>query len=232
MLTIRICMSAHTLSNRHHLSEGDIDFLCAALGAASEGAREAVMRLLADPAETDALLELPAVTRALANLAGPLRLSLRLYLYLHIRAAFKRTGIEDREVADYASCALAGQASSEQHLEHFRERGSPLLASVDYLRELEAAVGSRRFHLSATAADHYLFMTGLHPDYIAARERRRGAPGLAYYEEVGRTCYASARDHRLAREYGLEDTFDALAQNFHQARLELNACARDWRLAS
>jgi hypothetical protein len=50
----------------------------------------------------------------------------------------------------------------------------------------------------------------------------KGAPGLGYYEGLGRMNFRAASDHRLAREYDLDGIFSLLAERFQETRLALN----------
>jgi len=45
---------------------------------------------------------------------------------------------------------------------------------------------------------------------------------LKYYEELGRTSYRLASDHRLARKYDLAGVFNTLSERFQTTRLALN----------
>jgi hypothetical protein len=60
------------------------------------------------------------------------------------------------------------------------------------------------------------------PDRIRFRTERKGAPGLHYYEGVGRANFRAASDHYLARKYELDAIFDTLAERFQETRLALN----------
>jgi len=60
------------------------------------------------------------------------------------------------------------------------------------------------------------------PDRIRFRADRNGAPGLTYYEGLGRTNFRVAGDHRLARKYDLDGIFNTLAERFQETRLALN----------
>ena len=48
---------------------------------------------------------------------------------------------------------------------------------------------------------------------------------MRYYEEVGRTNYRVASDHRLAQRYELAPIFCVLAENFEPAHRALNDLA-------
>ena len=45
---------------------------------------------------------------------------------------------------------------------------------------------------------------------------------MKYYEELGRSNYRVASDHRLARKYDLDGIFNTLSERFQTTRLALN----------
>jgi hypothetical protein len=67
-----------------------------------------------------------------------------------------------------------------------------------------------------------LWLTGIFPDYIAARRTRKGGPALPYYEALGRTGFLMASDHPLAGEYGIGPILRSAGQNFGVLRMALN----------
>jgi hypothetical protein len=67
-----------------------------------------------------------------------------------------------------------------------------------------------------------LWLSGLFPDYIAARQLRKGGPDLSYYGTLGRRGFALASDHVLADHYGLDGIFRSAAGRFDHIRLALN----------
>ena len=46
--------------------------------------------------------------------------------------------------------------------------------------------------------------------------------GLSFYEEIGRSNFRAASDHRLARRYELDAIFNTLAERFQETRRALN----------
>ena len=76
--------------------------------------------------------------------------------------------------------------------------------------------------MRAHNGNHTLFLAGLFKEHIEHRSARRGAPGLSYYEELWRTSYRVAGDHRLAQRYALSSVFGILSHEFEAARLALN----------
>lgn len=217
-------MNGAQWNSRHYLSAGDREFLLAAL-TDNAANREGLLSLLVDPDSLDQILDSPRLTELVSAGPQPLTLSTRLFFYLQLRRAFLEAGLDDRDLADYIAGVCAEFSRSENALFPFKDRTSPVLLSIDYAEEISAATGSQQFFLHASAGNHYLFMTGFFAAFLKMRSERRGAPGLGYYEEVGRRSFASARDHRLAREYALESIFDQLVQVFPDVRRQLEHMA-------
>jgi hypothetical protein len=94
----------------------------------------------------------------------------------------------------------------------------------DLLLALRTADSSRAFLLRTHAGNYALFLTGIFPESIERRSRR-GAPDTSYYEEIGRTSFRLASQHRVARECQLAEIFQHLADEFRRVRLALNDLA-------
>ena len=212
---------------RHHLSSTDLEFVTRALTKTASGA-EALWRLLVDPGEIDRILDSDRLYASLEDSVGQVQLSPRLFFYLTVRRAFRTVGIEDRDLAEYVACMLADFSRSENVAHPFGAEAVPMLLSIDLMAAISAASHGERFHLYTSAGNHYLFMTSFFPAFIENRRSRRGAPGLGYYENVGRQSYAQARDHRLAREYAMEALFDGLVHAFPEARVALSEMQSRW----
>jgi hypothetical protein len=90
------------------------------------------------------------------------------------------------------------------------------------LAALENADDHTAFWIRAHIGNHSLFLSGVFPEHIRQRSERRGAPGLRYYQELGRANYRAASLHRLATRYDLASVFDTLSERFEPARRALN----------
>lgn len=206
---------------RAQFTAEDVEFILSVLGRRT-GHRESLVRLLADEDTRDLILDDPALLRALLEHPVCLRVSSRFYFYVLVRHVLRRAGIEDRCVADYVAEMLAQFSRTE------RLRGliPGQVTTGDYLFELLAALQAvddlTGFFLRAHIGNHSLFMSGVFPERIRYRSERCGAPGLRYYEELGRANFRVARDHRLAHQYELSEIFDTLSERFESARLALN----------
>jgi hypothetical protein len=206
---------------RAQFTAQDVDFIVEVLGARGE-AEGCLTRLLSDEESRDLILDDEAIYRALLEQGGCLRVSTRLYFYTLVRQVMRRAGLEDRHVADYVAellsvygsteslrCRVAGQ---EQSMDYF----------VDMLGALEKADDYTAFHVRAHIGNQSLFMTGVFPEHLRHRTERRGAPGMKYYEALGRASYRVASDHRLAERYEVSEVLSTLSEQFETARQALN----------
>jgi hypothetical protein len=202
----------------------DIDFIVSVLGK-TMGDGPCLLKLLADEETRDLILDDEALYRALIEQRGCLRVSGHFYFYVTVRHVLRRTGIEDRAVADYVAemlcefsqldrtrCVLPGQAGQ---LDYFFEM----------LAALERADERTSFYIRAHIGNHSLFLSGVFPERIRYRAESRGFPDLRYYESLGRSSFRAASDHRLAARYELAPIFATLAEQFETTRRALNDVA-------
>ncbi len=199
----------------------DVDFIIAVLGAKA-GNADCLVRLLADEETRDLILDDEALYRAVLEQRGCLRVSTHLYFYVLVRHAFKRSDIDDRVIADYVAEVLAEYSRMENTRCVVPGKPEPLDYFFEMLTALQTADDHTRFYIRAHIGNHSLFLAGIFPERIRHRAEYKGAPDLKYYEEVGRTNYRVARDHRLAHKYDLAVVFDTLAERFRATRLALN----------
>ena len=199
----------------------DVEFIVSVLGSKA-GAMETLTRLLADEETRDLILDDEALFRAVLEQRACLRVSIHFYFYVLVRHAFKRSGIEDRVIADYVAEMLADYSRAENL--RCVLPGKP--ESLDYFFEMVAALQTADdhicFYIRTHIGNHSLFLSGVFPERIRYRAEYKGAPDLKYYEELGRANFRVASDHRLARQYDLAPVFDMLAERFRATRLALN----------
>src|SRR6478752_5017568 len=91
----------------------DIEFILEVLGQRI-GTADCLIRLLADEDSRDLILDDEALFHALLERRGCLRVSSRFYFYVLLRNVFRRSGVEERAVADYVAEVLAEFAQSER----------------------------------------------------------------------------------------------------------------------
>jgi len=209
---------------RARLTAEDLELVRSIL-ATEDKQRQNLDRLLTEEETRDLVLDHPALVRALLEARTCLPVSTRLYFYVLVRHVLLQGGLDDRSLADYLAEMLAEFARIERWRRPLPDRD----LGVDYLYEILAALREvddvTGFVLRTHLANHTLFLSGLFAPYLERRVQRKGAPGLHYYEAVGRASYRAARDHRLARHYGLTEIFDTLAERFAEVRQALGELA-------
>jgi hypothetical protein len=203
----------------------DIDFIASFLGK-KPGDGPGLVKLLADEACRDLILDDEALFRAFLEHRGCLRVSNHFYFYVLVRHVLRRAGIEDRQVADYVAEVLCEFSRTERGRCTVPGGQGALEYLFEMLAALETADERTRFCLRAHIGNHSLFLAGVFPERIRFRAENRGFPDLRYYEAVGRTSFRAASDHRLADRYALAPIFSTLAERFQEARLALNDVAQ------
>jgi hypothetical protein len=206
---------------RVQFTAADVDFILNVLGH-KPGDAVPLTALLADPDSRDLILDDELLFRALLEQRGCLRVSPRLYFYVLVRHVLRRSGLEDRRVADYVAEMLAEFSREERT--HCVVPGQParLQYFFEMLTALQKADTHTAFCIQAHIGDHSLFLSGVFPEHILHRAKRRGAPGLRYFEDMGRANYRAASHHRLAARYDLTSVYDTLSEQFEAARRALN----------
>jgi len=199
----------------------DIDFILSVLRP-KVGNAECLVKLLTDEESRDLILDDEDLLRAVLEHRSCLRISTHFYFYILVRQVFRRSRIMERGVADYVAEVL----TEFSRLERTECRPNGQTQSLDYFFEmlgaLQTADDTTRFYIRAHVGNYSLFLSGIFPDRIRFRAEYRGAPDLKYYEELGRSNYRVASDHRLARKYDLDGIFNTLAERFQATRLALN----------
>lgn len=199
----------------------DMDFLVSVL-AASDGDLSALTKLFSDPEAMDVILDDERLFRALLERPDCLKVSRHFYFYVLVRHVLRRSGLEDRGLADYVAEMLA-EFAIEEARRALDAEGRPMDYLVEMLAALEKADDRTRFLIRAHIGNHSLFFSGVFPDRVRHRAQYRGAPELAYYESLGSASYRVAGDHQLAQRMELSPIFVKLAEGFHSIRLALNA---------
>ena len=199
----------------------DIDFIVEALRPKVDSA-DCLVKLLADEETRDQILDDETLFRCVLEHRGCLKVSTHFYFYILVRQVLRRSGIQDRAVADYVAEVLAEFSRSERMQYVPKGQGGPLNYFFEMLAALQSADDTTGFYIRAHIGNQSLFMSGIFPERIRHRAERKGFPDLRYYEEIGRANYRVARDHRLARKYDLDGIFDILSERFHETRRALN----------
>lgn len=206
---------------RVRFTADDVDFVVSVLGRDS-GKDQALIGLLADEESRDLILDDERLYHALLERRGCLKVSSHFYFYVLVRRVFRRSGLEDRAVADYVAEVLSEFSLLERTRCSVPGGSGPLDYFCDMLAALRTADDHTSFCIRAHIGNHSLFMAGVFPERIRYRAERKGFPDLRYYEELGRMNYRVASDHRLARKFELAPIFETLSERFQTTRLALN----------
>jgi len=202
----------------------DVAFILKSLGK-NPNDSAALIALLTDAQSRDAILDDPALVRALLEQRGCLQVSHRLYFYVLVRHVLRQSGLDDRALADYVAEMLADFSREERAGCVVRGEPQPLKYYFEMLAALQTADDYTTFCVQAHIGNHSLFLSGVFPERIRERAERRGFPNLRYYEQLGRTSFAAISDHRLARRYELGPIFETLSNRFERTRMALNELA-------
>ncbi|NNL30001.1 MAG: hypothetical protein HKO77_03215, partial [Gemmatimonadetes bacterium] len=163
---------------RSSLSRRDAQQLVDLLGRHDESLREGAQARL-DEAGIDALLDDP---RLPASLLSDPEIAVRpeVVFYVLVRHALLEGGVEEVAVADYvASMVVAfGQGGRAYTVRNGGEVNYRYL--VDLVRDLNEAAPREAFLIRTHMGNYALWLTGLFPDFLQARVRRRGAPPIEY----------------------------------------------------
>ena len=185
----------------------------------------ALKSLFLDPEMLDAMLDQAELYEAIQDRALTVNISSHLYFYVLVRQTLLKADIDDREVADYVASLLISFSREDHQKQLFPGLKEPMHYLIDIVTQIEKSDYYHRFFLYAHLGNQTLFLSGLFPNHIRHREQRRAAPGLRYYESMGRSHFKAARNHPLAKEFAMQDLYDDLYQGFHQTRQALNELA-------
>lgn len=171
----------------------------------------------------DALLDDPRLLPALIESRQAAHASLPLFAYVVVRNALRGVDEHDRGISDYVASIVVHFAT--------RDHANRIAAGDDEVYDTLAALladvdrgePARRFLVRAHLGNYALWLSGLFPDHVEERRWRRGGPDLDYYDEMGQRGFALAAQHRLARQYGMEQLYEATAARFPRIRTALNS---------
>ena len=144
-----------------------------------------------------------------------------LVFYLLVRHALLEDGIGDRGLADYLAALIAAFGRGGRAYQ-IGDEPTEYHYLTDIIAEGDRSSGRRAFLLRAHLGEFALWLSGLFPDHITAREQRRGAPGLDYFEQLGSTGFRMASRYSDAEEIGLADLYRNCADFFPALRVALN----------
>ncbi len=166
--------------------------------------------LLDDPRTRNALLTSPSVT-----------VSPEMVAYVLVRQALLEGRIQSRSVADYVASVVFRFGEGRRAYRASRD-GEEMHYLIDIVMRGAEGDGRERFMFDAHLGNFSLWLAGLFPQHIEARECRRGAPPLEYYERMGAGGFLRAANAREAKDLGLTPVFHFVAGRFRSVRIALN----------
>lgn len=169
----------------------------------------------------DALLDDPRLVAGLLRTERGAGASYALVTYVVMRYALTRLGEQDRTLADYMASLFMefGVRDRARHISRWDDETYDTLA--DLLSASEGSDPGRSFLVRTHLGNYALWLSGIFPDHIEERRWRRGGPDLNYYETMGRTGYALAARHRLAKEAGVSELYALASERFRVMRIAL-----------
>ncbi|WP_192821821.1 hypothetical protein [Rufibacter sp. LB8] len=213
---------------RAQFTAQDFEFVARVL-AQKQGSSVSLVELLSDPECRDEMLDHQALVQVLLSGKGQLFVSQHLYFYVLARTVLKRQGLDDRELSDYIA-ALLWKFSHTQRLHTVHEKlPQNYQYMVEMLEALETATAAEAFLIRVHMGNYALFLSGMFKAFIERRQRR-GAPDFSFYEQIGKSSFRTASEHKLAYQLELTQIYHQLADGFQVARQALNELAsRVWR---
>lgn len=205
---------------RASFSRRDVLHLVRLLGQGDEELQRGAEQRL-DEEGADAILDDPRVLNALltdAAAAAPTNL----VFYVLVRHALLEVGIDDRGTADYVASMLVTFGEPTRAYRPSGSSADEYHYLVDMVARITTADQREAFLLRSHLGNFSLWLSGLFPDYLAARVRRRGAPDYRYYERLGRTGYHLAAESPEAKSLGLDGLLRDVADHFGGVRTALN----------
>jgi hypothetical protein len=205
---------------RARFTAADFDFVVRAL-ARSQTDHVSLVDLLSDTETRDAVLDNPRLIETILSNAGQLQISSHFYFYVLARHVLRDVGITDRKLCDYVASLLeAFSHAGGLRAPHVTEETGRQYVS-DMLIALTRVTAEQAFLLRAHVGNYSLFLSGIFHENTQRRSLR-GAPDLAFYEQVGRTNYQLVASHAAARRCDLSDVYEELADRFREIRCALN----------
>lgn len=208
---------------RDRLTAEDFAFIQKTLGR-TLGSAASLERLLTDPEMRDLVLDDEALFRAVLESPDRVAISPHLFFYLLCRSVLRETAAGSRDASDYVASLLDHFTRTNRLHGPGAARTGKMLYVSDMLLALQQASPREAFLLRAHIGNYALFLSGLFSEAIA-RRTARGAPDIAFYEQIGSSSYHFAAGHREAQSLGLDRIFQELARGFHEVRLALNDLA-------
>lgn len=190
--------------------------------AGGSAAEERRLRDAAAAEGADVLWDDPRLPVALLECRRLTQPSAPLLLYVALRHAMLELGLDRRDLSDYAASLVLAFGREDRAYRISEHDENTYGYVVDLAQETARADDRRQFQVLAHLGNFALWLTGIFPDYIAARRARKGGPDLEYYEAAGKRGFQRAAGHRLAESYGLAGLLGEAGAFFTEMRIAMN----------
>ena len=170
----------------------------------------------------DALWDDPRLPGALVRSRDLRRPSAALFFYVILRRLLLDLGVNDRAVTDYCAAMVMAFGRGDRAYRTSDRDENRYAYLVDLVEEAGRSDGEHQFQVRVHLGNFSLWLTGIFPDYIAARRTRKGGPDLPYFEAMGRSGFLLASDHRLAEQFGVAPVLRSAGERFGELRVALN----------
>jgi hypothetical protein len=174
-----------------------------------------------DDGGLDTLLDDPRVLNALLS-ESDVNAPPALIFYVLVRQMLLEGGIDSREVADFTASLLMAFGRSPRAYRISENDAEEYYYLVDMVDKLSTASQREAFLLRTHMGDFSLWMSGMFPDYLEARMRRKGGPPIDYYERMGSTGYRMASESPQAGTLGVQQLYRDVSRDFTGVREALN----------
>ena len=207
--TIRASFSRRDILHLVHLlGRGDEELVA---GAEKRLDEEGADALIDDPRVLNALLTHPDASAPTS-----------LVFYVLVRHALLEVGIQDRGTADYVASLMVAFGKGGRAYRLSETTTDEYHYLVDMVARLASADRREAFLLKSHLGNFSLWLSGLFPDYLESRSRRKGAPSIRYYERMGTTGYHLAAQSPEAASLGVDRVLHEVADHFSGVRSALN----------
>ena len=169
----------------------------------------------------DVLLDDPRILNAVLT-GEPTGVRPPVLFYILIRQALLEGGVQDPRTADYVTSLVLAFGSGKRAYRVSSDAREEFYYLVDLVRRMGEVEERQAFLLRSHLGNYALWLAGFFPDFLAARVRRRGAPSIRYYEEMGATGYRLAARSPQAEQLGIGDLLNQVADEFTELRWALN----------
>jgi len=206
---------------RDKFTINDFEFICKVL-VSKRHQNHFMLKLLEDREVRDTILDNIRIFQAISEWNKSISISCYLYFYVLVRNALLKKSIDDRILSDYIAMLLAESLRSFKIGSKNNDANEPIMYLVDLIKDLEQADSIQQFYKKADIGNYSLYLTGVFHNFLKNRSETKAAPGIEYYESMGKINFNSIGNHNLAEKHNLEKIYFQLGDLFQEIRLALN----------